>query len=81
MIYSHSIKLADALTSAPVRFKTLDGRDISLNLDQVLTPQSVHCMVGEGMPVKKEPPADPSDELAKPDPNEMTNHLKPLSAL
>jgi|TARA_B110001450_G_C17279609_1_gene342888 DnaJ family protein B protein 4 len=63
LIYTHSIKLADALTSAPVRFTTLDGRDISLNLDQVLTPQSVHCMEGEGMPIKSEV-ADPAADLS-----------------
>lgn len=52
LVYTHSLKLIDAMTSAPVRFKTLDERECSLNLDQMLTPQTIHKMAGEGMPVK-----------------------------
>jgi DnaJ family protein B protein 4 len=71
LVYTHSLKLIEALTSAPVRFKTLDDREVSLNLDQLLTPQSIHKMAGEGMPITVEPT----------DPSELTNHLQPLSAI
>jgi len=71
LVYTHSCKLIDALTSAPVRFKTLDDRELSLNLDQMLTPQSIHKMAGEGMPITVQPE----------DPSELTNHLQPLSAI
>ena len=37
----------------------------------MLTPQSIHKMAGEGMPIKVTPV----------DPTELTNHLQPLSAI
>ena len=42
--------LEDALISRPIHFKTLDGRSININLDTMITPQTVHEIIGEGMP-------------------------------
>lgn len=42
--------LEEALLSRPVHFKTLDGRSINVNLDTMITPQTCHCIPGEGMP-------------------------------
>ena len=54
LIYTHSMSLKDALTCSPISFKTLDNRCINLNIDQAITPQTVHQMKGEGMPLPKE---------------------------
>jgi DnaJ family protein B protein 4 len=50
LIYTHSLTLKEALTSAPICIHTLDNRDINVNLDQVITPQTVHKIPSEGMP-------------------------------
>ena len=44
--------LEDALLSRPIQVRTLDGRNINLSLDQTISPQTVHCIRGEGMPRK-----------------------------
>ena len=51
LIYTHRIQLCDALTSAPIKLITLDNRVININMDSIITPQTVHCVEGEGMPV------------------------------
>jgi DnaJ-class molecular chaperone len=48
------MSLKDALKSAPIRLITLDNRCINLNIDQNITPQAVHQIIGEGMPLPKE---------------------------
>jgi DnaJ-class molecular chaperone len=40
LIYKHKISLADALTSAPVQFETLDGEIIKYRPDEVINPTS-----------------------------------------
>ena len=52
LIYTHKLSLADALTSRPFSVKTLDNRVLQINLDDTLTPQYVHKIPGEGMPIK-----------------------------
>ena len=54
LIYTHSMSLKDALKSAPISLITLDNRCINLNIDQIITPQAVHQIVGEGMPLPNE---------------------------
>ena len=51
LIYTHSLSLAESLNSSPIKIVTLDGRQINLNVDQYITPQTVHCIKGEGMPI------------------------------
>ena len=50
LIYIHTLPLEDALCSRPITVKTLDGRTINVNLDIMITPQTVHIVPGEGMP-------------------------------
>ena len=52
LIYTHTIDLKDALCHTPLHIFTLDNRCLNLSLDHYITPQTVHCLEGEGMPVK-----------------------------
>ena len=38
LVYTHSMSLVDALKSAPMCLRTLDGRVINVNVDQPITP-------------------------------------------
>ena len=37
LIYTHSITLVDALNSEPVLFKTLDGRTLTVSMDEIIS--------------------------------------------
>lgn len=45
----HEITLTQALCGAVVRFETLDGREISWRLNEVINPSSVHTIQREGL--------------------------------
>lgn len=53
LVYTHCMTLEDALVTKPVQVRTLDGRYINFCLDNMVTPQYVHKIVGEGMPRKE----------------------------
>ena len=53
LVYTHTLTLEDALMCKPVQVCTLDGRFINFSMDNMITPQSVHKIVGEGMPRKE----------------------------
>ena len=55
LFYIHSLPLEDALMSIPFSIRTLDGRTINVNLDEMITPQTVHLIPGEGMPIVGQP--------------------------
>jgi DnaJ-class molecular chaperone len=38
LIYIHSVALLDALCSSPVHFSTLDGRNLQVPMDEVVSP-------------------------------------------
>ena len=57
LILEHKITLLDALTAKPVVFKTIEGEQIEVSVDEVLTPQSVKVIAGKGMPIQND--ADP----------------------
>jgi DnaJ-class molecular chaperone len=57
LIYKHNISLADALNASSVKHKTFDGRTLNISVDEIITPQSVKVVEGEGMPVY-----DPEEE-------------------
>lgn len=42
LIYTHKMSLKDALASSPVKINTLDGRVCCINMDVLITPQTVH---------------------------------------
>lgn len=54
LIYTHSLSLQEALAQKPIQFQTLDNRQLNLNLDIAVTPQAVHLIPGEGMPIINE---------------------------
>lgn len=58
MIYTHKITLEQALLSQPVKFKALDGHTIIAAIDEVITPQTVKLVEGEGMPISQDPQTD-----------------------
>lgn len=70
LVYTHKITLEAALTSVPIKFVTLDNIHLNINMDQVITPQTVHCIPGEGMPL-----------CTGTDPKDILNHLKPTQVL
>ena len=51
LIYTHTIDLAQALNSEPVRFTTLDGRKLAISVDEIISPSTVKIVKGEGMPI------------------------------
>lgn len=59
LIYKHKISLADALTSAPVEFETLDGEKIRFCADEVISPQTCKVFPGKGMPIYNDDPLSP----------------------
>lgn len=60
LIYKHDISLVDALNAAPCKFKTLDSRNLSISVDEIISPQTVRVVEDEGMPIY-----DPEEEKAK----------------
>lgn len=54
LVYKHVLSLEDALLCKPVQVRTLDGRYINFSMDNMITPQSVHKVKGEGMPRNKD---------------------------
>lgn len=57
LIYKHNVSLVDALNANSVNFQTLDGRTLHVPVDEIISPQTVRVVDGEGMPVY-----DPEDE-------------------
>lgn len=51
MIYKHRITLQEAIKCQPVKIPLLDGRNILLAIDQVITPKTVKKIGGEGMAI------------------------------
>lgn len=57
LVYTHKISLVDALNSVPVMVNTLDGRKLTISMDEIISPQTVRLVKGEGMPIfNKEDP-------------------------
>lgn len=54
LIYTHDISLVDAINVVPVDLQTLDGRILNISMDQIITPQTVKIVEGEGMPIYDE---------------------------
>ena len=51
LIYIKTLTLAQALNSEPVRFTTLDNRKLAISMDEIISPQTVKVIKGEGMPI------------------------------
>jgi DnaJ-class molecular chaperone len=57
LLYKHDISLVDALNSSSCKFRTLDGRTLNISVDEIISPQTVRVVEGEGMPIY-----DPEEE-------------------
>ena len=51
LIYIHKIDLAQALNSEPVKLTTLDNRQLTISVDEIISPSTVKVVYGEGMPI------------------------------
>lgn len=51
LVYVNTIKLVEALNSVPIEITTLDGRKLSIPMDEIVTPSTLKIVKGEGMPV------------------------------
>ena len=57
LIYTQKISLVQALNSEPVSLITLDSRRLTIAMDEIISPQTVKMVKGEGMPIyNKEDP-------------------------
>lgn len=50
LILTVPISFADALNFKPVQVRTLDGRSLTQCFDELVSPQTVRAIAGEGMP-------------------------------
>lgn len=50
LILTVPMNFADALNFKPVSVRTLDGRSLTQCFDELVSPQTVRCVSGEGMP-------------------------------
>ncbi|KAF3674191.1 putative 26S proteasome non-ATPase regulatory subunit 2 -like protein A-like [Capsicum annuum] len=55
LIVTHKISLIEALTGSTVHLTTLDGRNLTIPINNVVSPTSEHVVQGEGMPLPKDP--------------------------
>ena len=62
LILTHAVSFEDTLRLKPVHVKTLDGRNLTLGFDELISPQTVRIVKGEGMPQA----APEDDKDAKP---------------
>jgi DnaJ family protein B protein 4 len=51
LIHTLDISLIEAINAAPIRIETLDGRVLNIAMDEVISPQTIKEVPGEGMPV------------------------------
>jgi len=51
LIFTHKISLRDAINAAPVQIRTLDGRMLLVSNDEIISPATVKCLPGEGLPI------------------------------
>ena len=54
LITTCKINLVEAISSTPVEVITLDGRKIQITMDEIISPQTVKRVEGEGLPLINE---------------------------
>ena len=59
LILEHKISLVDALNAGPVLFKTIEGEQIEISIDQVISPGYFKVIPGKGMPILNNNPLGP----------------------
>lgn len=61
LVYVETITLIQALNSSPINLTTLNGRKLMIAMDEIISPKSVKCVSGEGMPIYNK--AEPIENL------------------
>lgn len=61
LILTLSVSFVDCLNFKPVTVRTLDGRSLTQCFDELVSPQTVRVIKGEGMPLSK-PVSDPETQ-------------------
>ena len=51
LILTLDVKFEDVLNHHPIRISTLDGRSLTHCFDELINPQTVRLITGEGMPL------------------------------
>ena len=51
--------MIDALCDGPVHFKTIEGEQIEISIDKVISPDSKYVIKGKGMPIYTDDPLGP----------------------
>ena len=59
LILLHKISLKDALNAGPVLFKTIEGEQLEISVDQVISPNFFKVIPGKGMPILNNNPLGP----------------------
>ncbi|OWM81736.1 dnaJ homolog subfamily B member 1-like [Punica granatum] len=55
LVITQRISLVEALTGYTMQLTTLDGRDLTVSINSVISPTYEEVVKGEGMPIPKEP--------------------------
>lgn len=55
LIFTHKVPLAEALTGTTVTLTSLDGRTLTIPINEIITPSYEKVVPKEGMPIAKEP--------------------------
>ena len=63
LLYRHRITLQEAIQCKPVKVPLLDGRQVLLSIDEVITPKTIKIIEGEGM--KKYKKHDHMDDISE----------------
>jgi len=51
LVYIQTISLIEALKSEPVEINSLDDRKLIITMDEIISPQTIKLIKGEGMPI------------------------------
>ncbi|GMN40308.1 hypothetical protein TIFTF001_009533 [Ficus carica] len=55
LVFTQKISLVEALTGYTVQLTTLDGRNLTIPINSIISPTYEEVVKGEGMPIPKEP--------------------------
>lgn len=53
LILTQDVKFEDVLNNHPIRIQTLDGRRLTHCFDELINPQTMRLIAGEGMPLAR----------------------------
>jgi DnaJ homolog subfamily B member 13 len=65
LVYTHSLPLVQALTGTTLQINTVDGRQLSIPINDIVTPTYEKRVPNEGMPVSKSNGAERGDLVIK----------------